>query len=113
MTRVTNEDLKKNILKHRTEEDMRKALSDLIHQRHTLHVPPDSDDADMVLSDVIEEALELRKKLADAQIPRIPVISTPEELGMVIANNDQIIFMGNPSDTMQDIEQLRKDAQHS
>jgi len=64
MTRMTNDDLKKNILKHRSEQDMRKALIDLIHQRHVLHVPPDNEDADMVLHDVIEELLEARKKLA-------------------------------------------------
>jgi predicted CopG family antitoxin len=65
MSKMTNDDLKKKILKHRTEEDMRKALSDLIHQKYTLHVPPDSEDADMVLSDVIEELLEAREKLME------------------------------------------------
>lgn len=64
MTRITNDDLNKKILKHRTEEAMRLALHQFINQEHELHIPPDSEDADMVLSDVIEELLEARKKLA-------------------------------------------------
>jgi hypothetical protein len=64
MTRITNEDLKKKILKHRTEEEMHRALRQFIDQEHNLHIPPDDEDADIVLYDAIDELLEARKKLA-------------------------------------------------
>lgn len=43
---------------------MRKALLNLLERKHTLSVPPQVEDADMVLSDAIEELLEARKKIA-------------------------------------------------
>lgn len=63
MSKVNMDDLKKKVLKYRTEYDMRKALNDLAQGRHVLHVPPDSEDADIVIHDVIEELLEAREKL--------------------------------------------------
>lgn len=61
---MTTIDPNKKIQKLRTEEEMRKALLQLLERKHMLSVPPQVEDADMVLSDVIEELLEARKKLA-------------------------------------------------
>lgn len=61
---MTTIDPNKTIQKYRREEEMRYALATLINQGHTLHIPPQVEDADIVLSDVIEELLEARKKLA-------------------------------------------------
>lgn len=63
-TGMTAIDPNKTIQKYRTEEEIRKALSNLTHRKHTMTVPPQVEDADMVLSDVIEELLEARNKLA-------------------------------------------------
>lgn len=61
---MTTIDPNKTIQKYRREEEMRKALLQLLERKHTLSVPPQVEDADIVLSDVIEELLEARKKLA-------------------------------------------------
>jgi hypothetical protein len=61
MTRI---DPNKKIQKAHTEQEMRLALVALINGKHTLHIPPQVEDADMVFFDIIEELLEARKKLA-------------------------------------------------
>ena len=60
-------DFDKKIQKHRTEEEMRKALLQLLERKHMLSVPPQVEDADIVISDVIEELLEAREKLSKEQ----------------------------------------------
>lgn len=75
MTRITNDDLNKKILKHRTELEMRMALNDFISQKYSLRIPPQVEDADMVLHDVINELLEARKKLAILEPLRDALIS--------------------------------------
>lgn len=53
----------KRIQKIRTEEEIRKALSNLIHRKHTMTVPPQVDDDDIVLYDAFKELLDTRKTL--------------------------------------------------
>ena len=56
-------DSNKRMQKWRTEQEIRMALNDFISQKYALHIPPQVEDADMVLSDVIEELLQARKVL--------------------------------------------------
>lgn len=67
---MTTIDPNKTIHKYRREEEMRKALLQLLERKHMLSVPPQVEDADMVLSDVIEELLEARKKLEQLGTPK-------------------------------------------
>jgi hypothetical protein len=60
---MTTIDPNKKIQKIRTEDEIRKALLNLLERKHTLSVPPQVEDADMVLSDVIEELLEARETI--------------------------------------------------
>lgn len=60
---MTTIDPDKKIQRIRTEQEMRVALLNLLERKHTLSVPPQVEDADMVLSDVIEELLEARKTI--------------------------------------------------
>jgi hypothetical protein len=57
--------LKPNVLiqKHRTEEEMRRALSDLCKKKGQMSNPRQDDDSDVILQDVIEELLEKRSLL--------------------------------------------------
>lgn len=50
-------------LKHRTEEELRDALSRFIHRKSVMSIPVDLErDADIILSDGISELIELRKR---------------------------------------------------
>src|SRR2546429_4675317 len=64
MARITE---LKRIQKHRTEEEMNKALNQFIDQKHMLHIPPDDEDADVVLSDAINELVDARKKIEELE----------------------------------------------
>lgn len=61
---MTTIDPNKKIQRIRTEEEMRKALAAYTLDNVNMSIPPQSYDDDMVLSDVIEELLEARKKLS-------------------------------------------------
>lgn len=56
-------DPNKKVQKTRTEKEMRKALSNLINRTHTMTVPPQDYDDDIVIMDIIAELLEAREKL--------------------------------------------------
>lgn len=51
----------KRIQKRRSEAEMRTALSELINNQHTLHIPPQIDDADTIINDVISELIDARR----------------------------------------------------
>lgn len=72
---MTTVDSNKNIQRIRTELEMRMALNDFISQKYSLRIPPQVEDADMVLHDVISELLEARKKLAILEPLRDALIS--------------------------------------
>ena len=61
---VSTIDINKKIQKVRTEEEIHKALSNFCHGRHTMTVPPQIDDDDIVLYDAFRELKEARKTLA-------------------------------------------------
>lgn len=54
-------DSSKRIQRYRSSEEARHALTSFIYRAHRLHVPRQIDDADMVISDVIDELLDLRE----------------------------------------------------
>lgn len=56
-------DFNKKIQKIRTEEEIRKALSNFCQGKHRMTIPPQIDDDDVVLYDAFKELLELRKRL--------------------------------------------------
>lgn len=60
---MTTIDTSKRIQRYRTAEEARHALQQFIDCKHTLHVPPQIDDADFVISDVIDELLDLREAI--------------------------------------------------
>jgi hypothetical protein len=53
----------KRIQKYRTEDEARRALSDLCKKKGQMSIPPQDDDSDIILTDVIEELLEKRSLL--------------------------------------------------
>lgn len=56
----------KKIQKHRTEQEMRVALSDWsVGSAQHLHVPSEIDDTDIILNDCIEELLECRQMVEE------------------------------------------------
>jgi hypothetical protein len=55
----------KRIQKYRTEDEMRRALSDFCKKKGVMSLPPQDDDSDIVLMDVIEELLEKRSLIED------------------------------------------------
>lgn len=57
---MTAIDPNKKIQRIRTEEEIRAALSNLIHRKHTMTVPPQVEDDDIVLYDAFKELLQAR-----------------------------------------------------
>jgi ornithine carbamoyltransferase len=57
----------KHIQKRRTEQEMRNALSFFAGQRAERSTPSDIDDADIILTDCIEELLEARQQMEDVR----------------------------------------------
>jgi hypothetical protein len=57
----------KHIQKRRTEDEMRKALSNFCQGKHTMTIPPQDDDDDVVLYDMFKELLESRQMLEDVR----------------------------------------------
>jgi hypothetical protein len=55
----------KKIQKRRTEAEMRKALQALIDGKAQRSMPPQDDDADIILIDAIEEVLESRQLIEE------------------------------------------------
>jgi hypothetical protein len=74
----------KKVQKVRTEEEMQNALANFCVQKHTLTVPPQIDDEDIVLSDAIEELLETRKLLASFDTTPYEKLSDEQK---VVVNN--------------------------
>ncbi|MFD1777036.1 hypothetical protein [Paenibacillus rhizophilus] len=54
-------------LPRHTPEQMRAALQRLIKGEHSLHIPPQSDDEDFVIAGAIDELVEARAALEEAQ----------------------------------------------
>jgi len=57
----------KRIQKRRTEQEMRNALADFLYGKAQRSIPPQDDDADVILTDCIEELLEARQMLEDVR----------------------------------------------
>lgn len=55
-------DTNKKIQKTRTLKEIRKALSNFIHRKHIMCIPPQVDDDDIVLMDAIQELCDAREK---------------------------------------------------
>lgn len=53
----------KRIQKRRTEEEMRTALHNFINGKWRMSIPPQIEDDDIVLSDVIKELLDARRTI--------------------------------------------------
>jgi hypothetical protein len=60
---MTTIDPNKRIQRHRTEEEIRQALSNAIHGKVTMCVPPQIEDTDVILYDAIKELFELREQV--------------------------------------------------